>query len=270
MHKIVLLAVNAKYIHSSLSVWAIASGISHFSRTAVETAVVEATINQRADAIATRVAAHAPQLVGVSAYIWNARLLPEILVGLRAALPRAVIVLGGPEASFNAEFWLSHGADYVLRGEGERSFPALADALVLESPLADIPGLCRLVQGRFSANTDEVMAETPPDPYSPEWLRALNGRIAYLETSRGCPFSCAFCLSGQDSVRFFPIRRAKRQLLALSRSGAKSVKLVDRTFNCNADRAYDLFDYVIRMDTDCCFHFEVADRKSTRLNSSHT
>lgn len=258
MNKIVLLAINTKYIHSSLSVWALASGISHFSCTAVETAVVEATINQNIDAIVAEVVAHSPALVGISTYIWNAHLLPGILCRLSRALPQAVIVLGGPEASFNAEHWLSHGADYVLLGEGERSFPALVDALFSKSSLANIPGLCRIAQDKLIVNKQEILAEMPPDPFSSEWLHALGGRIAYLETSRGCPFSCAFCLSGQDCIRFFSSERAKQQLLALSRSGTKTVKLVDRTFNCNADRAYDLFDYVIHMETDCCFHFEVA------------
>ncbi len=262
MNKVVLLAVNAKYIHSSLSVWALAAGIQQFARAEVETTVVEATINQNAADIAAGVAAHAPALVGVSTYIWNANLLPQLLCGLRARLPQAVIVLGGPEATFNAEHWLRHGANYVLRGEGERSFPALADALFSKAPpaglLAGIPGLCRLADGRFTANPEEILNETPPNPYTPAWFGALGGRIAYLETSRGCPFSCAFCLSGQDAVRFFPLERAKQQLSALSHAGAQTVKLVDRTFNCNPARAYELFAYVIGLDTGCRFHFEVA------------
>ncbi len=258
MHKIVLLALNAKYIHSSLSVWALAGGVSRFACAEVKTIVVEGTINQSPDTVVAQVAAHTPAIIGISTYIWNARLLPQILDGLHRALPQAALVLGGPEASFTAEHWLLNGADYVLRGEGERSFPALVDAILGKRPLAGIPGLCRLAEGKFCANAEEVLAEAPPDPYSAAWLSALGGRIAYLETSRGCPFSCAFCLSGQAQIRFFPLERAKSQLLALSRCGAKTIKLVDRTFNCNRERAYALFAYVIALETDCCFHFEVA------------
>ncbi len=258
MHKIVLLAVNAKYIHSSLSVWALASGVSHYARTAAETAVVECTINQPPALAVAQVAAHAPQVVGISSYIWNASMLPTLLSGLRAALPKAVLVLGGPEASFQAEHWLLQGADYVLCGEGERSFPALVDALFTPAPLSGIPGLCWLEAGRLRSNPQAPLAETPPNPHTPAWFAALGGRIAYLETSRGCPFSCAFCLSGQDTARFFPLAYAKQQLTALAGCGAKTIKLVDRTFNCNASRAYALFSHVIELDTDCCFHFEVA------------
>ena len=258
MCKIVLLAINARYIHSSLSVWALAGGISNYTRSAVETTVVEATINQSAKMIVEQVIVQSPTIIGISTYIWNANLLPEILNNLHQSLPQAVIVLGGPEASFNAEHWISHGADYVIRGEGERSFPALVDALIAESSLANVPGLCRLEDGKFNKNREKALQEIPTNPYSVEWFSSLKGRIAYLETSRGCPFSCAFCLSGQGAARFFSIEYAKRQLSALSLSGAKTIKLVDRTFNCDPDRAYILFDFVINMDTDCCFHFEVA------------
>ena len=338
MHKIVLLAINARYIHSSLSVWALAGGITNYVRSAAETetaeiaavetkatetkvteleatepvtaktgagkiaaleaaaaetavagtsaavtaaadiAVIETTINQSVEVIAGQVEAENPSIIGISTYIWNARLLPDILNILRQSLPRAVIVLGGPEASFNARHWLSLGADYVLRGEGECSFPVLIEAILKgltltemprvckseeEQLLESIPGLCWLAEGQFRENAERAPTGTPPtgmpsDPYSPAWFSSLKGRIAYLETSRGCPFTCAFCLSGYGRVRFFPLERAKQQLSALSLTGARTIKLVDRTFNCNPDRAYTLFEYIIHMDTDCCFHFEVA------------
>jgi len=90
------------------------------------------------------------------------------------------------------------------------------------------------------------------------YISTLKGRLAYLETSRGCPYQCAFCLSGGSKLRFFPLETAKKQLLKLSRSRAKTIKLIDRTFNCNSQRAFELFEYVISLDTECCFHFEVA------------
>ncbi|MDR0324484.1 MAG: B12-binding domain-containing radical SAM protein [Oscillospiraceae bacterium] len=242
MLKLVLLALNSKYVHSSLSVWVLSGGVSRYARLPHEVTVIEATIHQHDGEIAGQVAAHTPDVVGISTYIWNAGKLPGLLQALRERLPGAVIVLGGPEASHNAETWLGHGADYVLRGEGEQSLPALLDALAEGKP----------------APPEQAPTGGPVNPCSEACIRSLKGRIAYLETSRGCPFQCAFCLSGGSGVRFFPLDTAKEQIALLSRSGARTVKLVDRTFNCDAGRAYELFAYIIALDTDCRFHFEVA------------
>ena len=241
--KAVLLAVNSKYVHSSLSVWALAAGVSRYAKRRHSVEIIEATIHQGDREIAERVAAHAPDAVGVSTYIWNAAKLPGLLKALRELMPGAVIALGGPEAPHNAEYWLENGADFVLRGEGEVSFPALLDAL------------------EAGETAERIIPEPAPaadwaEP--PGYIDALNGRLAYLETSRGCPFKCAFCLSAGSGVRFLPLDAAKERLERLSRSGASTVKLVDRTFNCDAKRAFELFEYIIGLDTECCFHFEVA------------
>lgn len=256
--KTVILAINAKYVHSSLSAWVLAAGVPRYAQLPHEIKVVEATINQKSSDIAEQVAVHAPDVVGISTYIWNAGKLPDILRLLREHLPAAVFVLGGPEASNNAEYWLDLGADFVIRGEGERSFPAFLDMLSDNSALESVPGLCWKQGGETLSNKQAPPADDLVDPYGSAYFDALNGRIAYIETSRGCPFSCAFCLSAESGVRFFPLDTAKEQILKLSKSGTQTVKFVDRTFNCNAKRAYELFEYVIGLDTACCFHFEVA------------
>ena len=243
MKKVVLLAINAKYVHSSLSVWVIADGIKKYARLPYDVSVIEATIHQQGSDIADMVAASAPDVIGVSTYIWNAGMMPEILSLLRERLPDVVIVLGGPEASHNADFWLERGADHVLPGEGEHTFPAFLDGCHGDSSI--------------NANGQENRPLDSLDNMD-DYIDALDGRIAYLETSRGCPFQCAFCLSSGSGVRFFPIETAKKWLQQLSKSNARTIKLVDRTFNCDAGRAYELFEYVINLDTACCFHFEVA------------
>ena len=278
MSNIVLLAVNAKYVHSSLSVWVLAESISRYARLPHNVEIVETTIHSDDSETADQIAAYAPDVLGISTYIWNAAKLTGLLELLKKRLPGMTIVLGGPEASHNSGFWLERGADHVLRGEGEHSFPAFLDALAVggdgpgpvNKSAAELSGLSKT--GKFEAFTQRHAKQgslsakrdhgEPVDPYSGAYLAALRGRIAYLETSRGCPYRCAFCLSGAggagDSVRFFPPDTVKRQILKLSRSGTQTIKLVDRTFNCNAGRAYDLFEHIIGLDTACRFHFEVA------------
>ena len=242
LSKVALVAINAKYVHSSLAVWVLADGVSKYACAPHDIQVIEATIHQENSDIAGRVTAFAPDVVGISTYIWNAEKLHGLLMLLKEKLPKAIFVLGGPEASHNSEHWLAHGADYVLRGEGEHTFPLLLDTLGGAKPMQPEP---------------ERPIE-PIDPYSGAYFDALGGRIAYIETSRGCPYQCTFCLSGGSGVVFFPLEAIKNQLDKLSHSGTKTIKLVDRTFNCNADRAYELFEYIIGLNTECCFHFEVA------------
>ena len=257
MSKIALVAINAKYVHSSLAVWVLAGGVSKYGCTQHDIKVIEATIHQENRDIAGQVTVFAPDVVGISTYIWNAEKLQDLLILLKEKLPKAIFVLGGPEASHNSEHWLANGADYILHGEGEYTLPLLLDTLGGAKPMQSEP---------------ERPIE-PIDPYSGAYFDALGGRIAYIETSRGCPYQCSFCLSGGSGVVFFPLDAIKNQLYKLSRSGTKTIKLVDRTFNCNANRAYELFEYIIGLDTECCFHFEVAadlfdDRTISLLSSA--
>jgi len=258
MSKVVILAINAKYIHSSLSVWVLSEGVFRYARTAHDVEVVEVTIHHNDSDIAGLVEAHNPDVIGISTYIWNARKLPDLLNLLRERLPKAAFVLGGPEAAHNAQYWLDNGADFVLRGEGERSFPALIDMLADKRSPEPIPGLCQKQNGEIHITPEAGPIGDFIDPYSDAYFAGLGGRIAYIETSRGCPFSCAFCLSGGTGVRFMPLEAAKEQIRRLADSGARMIKFVDRTFNCNAQRAYELFEYIIGLDTKGCFHFEVA------------
>jgi len=246
MSRTVILAINAKYAHSSLAVWVLAESVRRYAEFPHDVRIAETNINQKVNEIADETASHMPDVVGISVYIWNAGMLPGLIKVLRERLPIAVFVLGGPEASHNAEYWLNHGADYVLEGEGERSFPALLDEL------------SRSKSGFAFHETQDWPPDEYIDPYAEAYFAALNNRIAYIETSRGCPFTCAFCLSGSSGVRFFPLSAAKEQIRKLAASGARTIKFVDRTFNCNPGRAYELFEYVISLDTTRCFHFEVA------------
>jgi len=259
MAKVVLLAINAKYVHSSLSVWLIAEGVSHFSRFPHEVSVIEATINQKVNEIVNSVSEQNPEIIGISTYIWNAGMLPEVIARLREQLPGTVIVLGGPEASNNIEYWLKNGVDYVLVGEGEYIFPQFLDAFA-EKRQGDGSSVS-VAEDNSSLNkkkTEEPSLCLPINPYSNTYFKTLNGRLSYIETSRGCPFECSFCLSAGSSVKYFTLDIVKEQILKLSQANTKTIKFVDRTFNCNAIRAFEIFEYVINLNTDCKFHFEVA------------
>lgn len=237
---VTLLAINTKYVHSSLAVWILASAIAAHAQQTHAVAVLESNINQSCAEIVQRVIAQHPDVLGISTYIWNARMLPELIAQLRSDLPALKIVLGGPEAACHAQHWLNHGADHVLCGAGEQSFVSLLDSFANEE-LGD-------------ANQPQEYV----DPYTPAYFEALAGRIAYIETSRGCPFRCSYCLSGNSNLAFVPLDLAKEQITKLAQSGTRTIKFVDRTFNANAQRACAVWAHVLNLNSDCCFHFEVA------------
>lgn len=227
-----------------------------------------------------RIVSESPDVIGLSCYIWNMNSVCILGEMLKNAMPNCVIVLGGPEVSYNPDSVLNKYSwcDFIISGEGEYPFAMLCDSLNTES-IKDIPGLC------YRNNSQTVISEPytsdsePPSPYCDEYFESLNGRIAYLETSRGCPYSCAFCISGRcGGVRFFDIDRAKNEMLMLANSKTQTVKLVDRTFNANKARAKELWRFIISehgksIPKNVCFHFEIAgdildDESIAILNSA--
>lgn len=263
-----LVSLNSKYVHSSIAVWYLAAAAGKACSESISVEVSEYTINQPEEETVQKIAAKKPDVLAFSCYIWNISLILKILPKLKESLPRAIIVLGGPEVSYNPEEVLGKapGIDTIICGEGEAPFPQLLNCLESGDDLAGIPGLCfRLPDHKVQCNPPAPPLTEPPSPYSDAYLQSLGGRISYLETSRGCPFSCAFCLSGisGQNVRFFDTQRAKNELLLLANSGTQTVKLVDRTFNCNPARSYELFQFIIEnagssIPPGICFHFEVA------------
>lgn len=183
---------------------------------------------------------------------------------LRSSLPDSKIILGGPEVSYNAGEVLfdNEWCDFIIAGEGEEPFAKLCDNIVL-GRTDSVQGLCYRKNGKIIENGFSVGVGEPPSPYCDEYFAALGGRISYLETSRGCPFSCAFCLSSRCALRFFDIERAKREMLMLAKSGTRTVKLVDRTFNASRSRSKELWRFIISehgkgIPKGVCFHFEIA------------
>ncbi len=262
----VICSLNSQYIHSSLAPWCLSAGVEEYCNDGICTEVVEGTVNETPEKVLERILSHKPQVIGFCCYIWNISSVLKLVELVKAALSDCSIVLGGPEVSYNAKEILLKVplVDYVISGEGERPFAQLLLAIYHEAELRDIPGLC------YRKGQEPVIAEPylpcniPPSPYNDKYLAALNGRIAYLETSRGCPFSCAFCLSGRcGGVRYYDIERVKRELILLAGSGTKTIKLVDRTFNASIKRAKEIFGFIIEhygkeIPQGLCFHFEIA------------
>ncbi len=269
--KVVISCLNSKYVHSSLSPWCLLAGVREFSKNAHETMVLESTINGDILSFAEKIIEEKPDAVAFSCYIWNITQTLDICRIIKRNCD-CKIVLGGPEVAYRPKDILEkyNCIDYVLSGEGEWVFPDFLDNL--NGDLSLVSGLAFRKNGEIIIIPEKEYTETPPSPFSDEFFKNLNGRISYIEASRGCPYRCAFCLSGRCSpLRFFDIERVKKDILRLSKSGTQTVKFVDRTFNANAERANEILlfikeKYGKEIPGNVCFHFEIAGdilKKST-------
>lgn len=262
--KAVICALNSKYIHSSLAPWCLYTAFKSHQIDDCECKVVEGTINEKTENIYERILQENPDMVAFSCYIWNIGRVLELAEKLKKA--GIIIALGGPEVSFRQGDILEKYSfiDYVLSGEGEVIFPELVKSVASGAEI-DIKGVSLRKNDEIILSEGEfVDFEKTASPYCKEYFQTLGNRIAYIESSRGCPFSCAFCLSGRcGKVRFIPLDRVKSEMLLLSEMGAKTIKFVDRTFNCNPKRACEILSFIKneygrKIPDDVCFHFEIA------------
>ena len=262
--KAVICALNSKYIHSSLAPWCLYTAFKSACVKDCECKVVEGTINEKTENILDRILSEEPQFVAFSCYIWNIERALSLAEKLKAK--GITIALGGPEVSYCHRDILEGQpfVDYVLSGEGEAACPKLLSALS-QGKDSEIKGVSLRKNGEIIVSDgDFIDFENTVSPYCKEYFETLGNRIAYIESSRGCPFSCAFCLSGRcGKVRFLPLERVKGEMLLLSEMGAKTIKFVDRTFNCNVKRALEILSFIKEehgksIPDDVCFHFEIA------------
>lgn len=263
--KTVLCCLNSKYIHSSLAPWCIYTSAKKRCNADVSVNVIEGTVNEKEDAVLERLLSDNQDAVAFSCYIWNIKAVLSLCDKIKKYNSDIKIILGGPEVSYcqSSVFTKNPSVDFIVSGEGEVTVPELINRLHLGLGI-DIPAVSYRtadgvhIDGRV-APTDESIS-----PYCEEYFQKLNGRIAYIESSRGCPFNCAFCLSGRlGNVRYIDIVRVKSEMIKLSQMGAKTVKFVDRTFNCSKSRAAEILSFIIEnygndIPYGTCFHFEIA------------
>ena len=262
--KALICTLNSKYIHASLAPWCLYTCCKKVLGDEYDIKVIEGTINEKEDDVLKRILKEKPDFVGFSCYIWNITKTLELARKLKNE--GITIALGGPEVSYRQRDVLEKYSfvDYVLSGEGEVIFPKLLEAVRLGS-VPTIKGLSYRNKGEIIISDGEVIDFTETvSPYCQEFFSSLGNRIAYIESSRGCPFSCAFCLSGRcGKVRFLPLDRVKNEMVLLSDMGAKTIKFVDRTFNCKSKRAAEILSFIRdeygkKIKNDVCFHFEIA------------
>lgn len=262
MKKVILAALNAKYIHSNLALRYLSRFQNNNQKHHVET--MEFTINQRLDFIAEELFRKQPDVVLFSCYIWNVELLRQLCPILKKIMPDCVIGFGGPEVSYESETFLRENpaVDFVMRGEGELVFTKYLEHLDAGNPatLGEIESLTYR-QGDEIFSTPQMHPmdlALLPFPYEDDFSDVQN-QIIYYESSRGCPYHCGYCLSSvENGVRFVPLDKVLPDLQKFLDKNVPQVKFIDRTFNCKKSHAMAIWKYLHEHDNSVTnFHFEI-------------
>lgn len=259
--KILLVACNAKYIHSNLAVYDLQAYASDYADHIV---LKEYTINQQKDDIMRDIYLEHPDVVCVSCYIWNLSFVKELMADLIKILPGADFWAGGPEVSYDAEKFLTENSEFkgVMVGEGEETFKELAGYYVEKNPqdLKNMTGICYRDGDQIIHNGWRQIMDLSSIPFIYKDLSEFKNRIIYYESSRGCPFSCSYCLSSIDKkLRFRDTETVKKELQFFIDNKVPQVKFVDRTFNCKHDHAMAIWKYINEHDNGVTnFHFEIS------------
>jgi radical SAM superfamily enzyme YgiQ (UPF0313 family) len=242
--KIILVALNAKFIHSSPAIRSLYACLSVGEKRNV--LLREFTVNQSEDLIVSELFKLNPDILAFSCYIWNIDMVLSVIGIFKKIMPQTHIIAGGPEVSYEYGHLYELGVDTVVVGEGERAFREIVRGLTDGARV--LPALYQ---------SEPLALAEIPFPYESDFAEYEN-RIIYYETSRGCPNGCRFCLSSDEPVRYLPMERVKADLRRFIDAEVKQVKFVDRTFNCSAERAAEIWEYLIQTDNGTSnFHFEV-------------
>lgn len=258
--KILLLALNAKYIHTSLALRYIKAYCKEYEELIY---IFETSINNTENEIIKAIYREQPDVIGISCYIWNMSYIKQLIPTLKKILPNTTIILGGPEVSYNSEeLLINYDVDLIMEGEGEATWQEYLDYRIKhKKALEDIAGL---VYKNSNGEIYKTKSRQPLDlstlPFVYDNMEGLDHKIIYYEASRGCPFNCQYCLSSiEQGVRFVPVETVKKHMAYFLDKRVKQVKFVDRTFNTRKQFAMEIWNYIIDHDNGYTnFHFEIA------------
>ena len=222
--------------------------------------IKEFSINDRVENILEGIIEEKPDVVAFSCYIWNMEFVNRLAELIKLGDPNIEILYGGPEVSYEGkEFLENHPGEYVIVGEGEKTFREFVLYKLGEGKIEDIKGLNYKRDGKVFENPKRPEMDMNELVFPYTYEEDINNKIVYYEASRGCPFKCKYCLSSvMHGVRFLDVERVKKELKYFMERGLKLVKFVDRTFNCNREYTVELLKYLSEQDTETRFHFEVA------------
>ena len=252
--KVILLSINAKYIHTNNAVRLLKANTDFLVD------IMEYTIKDDIEEIVHDIENTNPDVLGFSVYIWNVGVITKLIDKLN--LPNTKIVLGGPEVSYDSSYFLSeHNVDFIVRGEGEIALNGLLHAIDSGSDYYNVPNLMYLKEGNLvdKGITEISNLDALKQPYfMKDDIVHIPNKVSYIESSRGCPYKCSYCLSSlEKKVRFFNVDDVKKTILYLMKHGSKTIKFLDRTFNANKN-TLDLLSFIIENNNNkTVFQFEI-------------
>jgi Fe-S oxidoreductase len=278
--KVVLTALDSKFIHSNLAVRYLKAYTKELN---YECVIKEFTVNDRIEKILEALINEKPDILAFSCYIWNIEYVKSLATLVKLVNPKVEILYGGPEVSYDSKSFLNENlGEYVIFGEGEETFYEFVQwqleyrrfkeeniNLTVEkyaelkqeflNKLNTIKGLCFKTNEEVNENVHRELMNMDKIAFPYDEKDELENKIVYYEASRGCPFNCKYCLSSTThGVRFLNLDRVKKELNFIVQKGSRLIKFVDRTFNCNAKFASEIWKFLIDLDTEATFHFEIS------------
>lgn len=255
--KILLTAINSKFIHSNLAVRYLKAFTKDLP---YESKIREFSINDREERILKEIIEEKADVVAFSTYIWNVEIVSRVANLIKLVSPQTEILYGGPEVSYDSkDFMEKNIGEYLIEGEGEKTYRDFVKYKLGLKELSDIKGLYYRKNDEIIFNGPRLLMNMDEIVFPYEEDEDLNNKIVYYEGSRGCPFRCKYCLSSTThGVRFHSIERTLEELNFFIKKGVRLVKFVDRTFNCNHKYSMAIWDFLIKADTNTKFHFEIS------------